>query len=713
MRLNFDSETCGLVGPPVLFQYSIDDGPIVLYEIWNEPVHKTLNLIEIFCTTEICGFNVAFDWFHIVQLYNTFREVSEFSKKPNIDEVAYIFTRQPRNYCLKPKNVLDLMLHLKKTNWQTLMDRDDICIKRIPLHLAQPLATTLEQKLVLPNIYFHKRSEGYKWIVEPCEDDFQFSNVKLKWGASYGLKPLCAEIFKVNTLEFPIPRDLWPNEANYNPYGIDWSHTIYKHIAYWQHNKTARSYAEQDIILLKRLYHHFGEPEFGDVDSLLTIAVANARWIGFNLDFNAIKDRYDQQTELVSECPINFNSHHDVKRYLNEKATDIERTLIPNTTKKTLDALATLTTEVGHRARLVRQARKADKEIDILTKLITTRRFCPDLKVIGTRSGRMAGGSDEGSVEGSLNPQGIQRSVEFRKLFLLADKDEILSGGDFDSFEVVIADAVYNDEKLREDLRSGKKFHGLFGQILYDEDYNDVVKDKAKYSAAKTGAFGLLYGAQEHKLAEATNISVEHARQVLEDFFDKYKKVGAARKLVAQAFCSMTQPNGVGTEVIWKEPADYIESLLGYRRYFTLENNIVKCLYDLAVNPPDVFNVAGECVRTTRKQTLKGAVQSALFSCAFQLQAANMRAAANHVIQSTGAEETKRVQEKIWRKQPVGIHKCVVRLLNVHDEIMCVHHLDLTREIRWVVEDEVERFKSVVPLVKMDWQCNLQSWGEK
>ena len=45
----------------------------------------------------------------------------------------------------------------------------------------------------------------------------------------------------------------------------------------------------------------------------------------------------------------------------------------------------------------------------------------------------------------------------------------------------------------------------------------------------------------------------------------------------------MTQPGGIGTKVVWKDPADYAETMLGFRRYFTLENRI--CPRDLRSGP--------------------------------------------------------------------------------------------------------------------------------
>ena len=101
-------------------------------------------------------------------------------------------------------------------------------------------------------------------------------------------------------------------------------------------------------------------------------------------------------------------------------------------------------------------------------------------------------------------------------------------------------------------------------------------------------------------------------------------------------------------EVVWKEPADYAETMLGFRRYFTLENRIARAIFDLARKPPKHWkDCKVKVVRRDRVQTAGGAVSSALYGAAFSMQAANMRAAANHEIQSPGAEITKHVQRKI------------------------------------------------------------------
>jgi hypothetical protein len=117
--------------------------------------------------------------------------------------------------------------------------------------------------------------------------------------------------------------------------------------------------------------------------------------------------------------------------------------------------------------------------------------------------------------------------------------------------------------------------------------------------------------------------------------------------------------------------------------------------------------------RRDRVQTAGGAIQSALFGAAFQIQAADMRAANNHLIQSPGAQITKSVQRKIWDLQPAGVGTMVVAPLNIHDEIMCATHPDYVTKVADTVEDAVNSFRPQVPLIGMKWNLEMLNWAEK
>ena len=320
-----------------------------------------------------------------------------------------------------------------------------------------------------------------------------------------------------------------------------------------------------------------------------------------------------------------------------------------------------------------------------------------------------------------LNAQGIKHTKEVRQMFPLAWGDNLLCGGDFSSFEVTIADAVCNDEALRAELIAGRKIHALFGMAIFPGTTYEEVKSSDgsttndMYTKGKQGFFGtMLYGGDHSTLVNRLGISEEVAKRAIESFGSRFTGVKKWRKRVADSFCSMTQPGGIGTKVVWKDPADYAETMLGFRRYFTLENRIARAIFDLARNTPKHWkDCKVKVVRRDRVQTAGGAVSSALYGAAFSMQAANMRAAANHEIQSPGAEITKHVQRKIWDLQPVGVNDWHVAPMNIHDEIMCVTRPDMVSSVTEVVRDSVEHFRPYVPLIGMDWSEEMANWAEK
>jgi hypothetical protein len=172
----------------------------------------------------------------------------------------------------------------------------------------------------------------------------------------------------------------------------------------------------------------------------------------------------------------------------------------------------------------------------------------------------------------------------------------------------------------------------------------------------------------------------------------------------------MRQPGGIGSRVEWHDPADHIESLLGFRRYFTLENKICKALFDLAQHCPKEWRgIRAKVVRRDREQTAAGALQSAVYAAAFAIQAANMRAAANHVIQSTGAELTKRLQRRVWDEQPSGVSHWIVMPMNVHDELLA----PTRKRLAPIVYSTVEEFRKIIPLIKIVWKESMQTWADK
>ena len=773
MKVYFDTETVGFHGPIVLIQYQVEDNPIILHNVWREPARKTIELIEFFCENTVIGFNLSFDWFHICQTYTTLLLLDP-DKPPQVDLYAYAEKEARDGPCLKPAGCFDIMLHARKGPYQSLMDRSEVRIKRIPSILAEEVSRELSARIPLKDVYFARRKDkSQRWkVVDTDGDDEAFKDVVLKFAPSSALKALAADALGLDDVSLfkEISEDLpKPIENGFAPYALapirgksgnllfpsdkawygKWPSIIASHIVFWD-NPKAREYAINDVVYTRKLYDYFNRPEPNDVDSTLACMVGAARWKGFKVDIKGIMVLHKQVKELRRKIHVhhNFDSPHVCKEYLREVMSDTEQmALMQNgkeTTKSTvLEELAKwkkaevceacygegcdkcedglvqsdIPHPVAERAELILKYRRAGKELELYEKIILADRLHASFIVIGTLSSRMSGGG------GGLNSQGIKRSPHIREKFILHFDDEQLDGGDFDSFEISIADAVYKDEKLHGLIIIGKKVHALFGTKLFKPmTYEEILEtkglegDKDKYLRSKNGVFAMLYGGEAHTLQTRVGVSKERAEGAFHDWCAEFKQWGEARRRIYNKFCSMRQPNGIGTRVEWHDPEDYVESLLGFRRYFTLENTICKTLFQLAEKPPKHWlKYQFKVIRRQDRgeQTASGAIRSALFAAAFAIQSANMRAAANHEIQSTGGQITKECQAEIWSLQPAGVHPWYVRPLNVHDELMCVVHPDYSNRVKDKVDAFVKRYREIVPLISLEWKQGLKTWADK
>jgi hypothetical protein len=774
MKLLFlDSETCGLYGMPVLFQYAEDDGPIILYDIWCKPIHETLSLIEWFCEHAIVFFNGSYDWFHACKLYTVFNLCDpNWLPEDHINEIALLEPRGQDGPCLKPASSCDLFLWSRKNEYQALMARGDVRIRRVPAALAPALAAELENRVEINGIFFagYGDPNAPRWKVYDIHKeghlDMDFKDVVLNFNPAGGLKFLAefamghkpkyhyqdVELdrshspieygYAPTALKVSTPEQNWEVKEGNEVVGYAWPAVIKKHICHWATNEPAREYARDDVVYTRELYDHFGRPEPGDDDSVLACMVAAVRWHGYKIDVEGMKELRTQAKSIVDAAPININATSQVRAYLAECLDATEVLVIKDTTdKKRLTEIAALHIEEDEpctkcmsvgcvrcnhtgvlsiglhpaalRAKELLAIKTAAKEVELYNKLLLAGKFHASFRVIGTLSSRMSGGD-------GLNPQGIKKSKEVRKKFPLAWNGYTLCGGDFDSFEITLADAVYNDDKLREALLCGKKIHGLFGvEVFPGQTYEQILasdgsSDLDMYTIAKSCVFAMLYGGTADTLSNRYSITKEVAIRAYEGWGRRFPGIAKARVRVYDAFCSMRQPDGIGSAVEWTDPSEYVESFLGDRRYFTLENRICKELFNLARNTPKEWkDSAIKVVRRDRVQTGAGAVSSALYGAAFSLQQANMRAAANHEIQSPGARITKYVQRKIWDVQPSGVHPFRVCVMNVHDELLCVTHPDYVDQVAEVVRESVEHFRPQVPLIAMKWNYTMQNWAEK
>jgi hypothetical protein len=668
-----------------------------------------------------------------------------------------------------------------------------------------------------------------RWTVDDRKDqhgeyDEKLKDVTLRFKAAGGLKPLTEHALGIKPKavfkDIELDRKEWgPYELGYAPFALAvskpedgwfvdtgetppkgmsnyaWPAVIWKHIEHWNVHEKAREYATDDVIYTRMLDEHFGCPEPDDDDSTLACMVGIVRWRGYRIDVEGIKELKHAAELVIASSPVNINAPRQVRSYLLSTMDEMEAMtlVIDSTSKKSLKKIVEKIKEefkitadepcgkcdgdpkcrrcggsgvlkagelhpTAAAAEKSLAVRTAMKERELYVKLLIAGRFHASFKVIGTLSSRMSG-SD------GLNPQGIKKTKNVRSKFPLTWDGYVLCGGDFDSFEVTLADADYQDPALRKALVTKvpchvcnargqkkecknkkckgwgcgecaekpwvecdecdgcrvttKKIHALFAMEMYPgKTYEDIMAsdgtDDDMYTKGKIGVFTETYGGNWSTLMKNLSIPEEIAKRADEGWIKTYPGIGEARKIIEDQFCSMRQPRGVGSQVYWHDPSEYVITFLGFKRYFTLENKIVKALYDLATRPPTWWRkVNVEVVRHDRTQKAYGAVGSALFAAAFGLQSANMRAAANHRIQSPGGEITKRVQRRIWDQQPVGPGPLMVAPMNIHDEIQCPTHPSLVDSTAEIIRDTVNSYRAAVPLIGMTWFKNLSSWADK
>lgn len=724
-----DTETIGLTGPPVLIQTGTSQDDIQLYHVWDHPVQETLDFIEYLLTQVVVIYNASFDSFQLNKLYNLFSLVKDKTQSPDPQEVFDIDQKfdYSKALCLRPQRCVDLLMVLRKTIFQSLINKKPFCIYRVPSAAAPALKEHLEafaSQEVHPLLFakFKNKQQGSYWDVTPVKGQDGFVNFKLSFGLSLKLKDVCAYLFNMRTVELGIPSAHLPIEKEYFPTNKDWLRHLPFHRAWWK-GEQGEVYAKQDIILLDKLVEFLYEKQLEryilelDIDSELAWHVGAVKFSGFPID-----------RQGLGELIVKINQQKDTKKYhsqaalkwLHEVLEPLERLAVTNSAKTTLEKLIQVKpadSEVSKRAKTILNQRKLKLQLNLLEKLYAVGRFHPDFMVVGTATNRMSG-------RGGINPQGIDRRREVRRLFTLADPGETASGGDFAGQEVTVIDAIWGDLKLREALQSGKKVGRIFAQYLYAEfdkiakriikikDYDQVTDEE--YNRAKNSFFAWAYGAFYERIAQTANCSIEQAEQAVLLFCSDFAEIGKQRARLAKSVCSMVQPNGIGTRIIWHEPIDKLTSIFGFSRSFEVENDWCRFLFMTANNLPDEIKNNKDKVQRKREkeQTVSGATQSAIYAAAFAQQASNFRQGANGIVQSAGAEVTKRLQFNIYDQvQPKGVAEWNAKTMNIHDEVLTASRQPVT--VAAITNSTIKTLAEKIPLVKIDWREKIESWDYK
>jgi DNA polymerase-1 len=132
----------------------------------------------------------------------------------------------------------------------------------------------------------------------------------------------------------------------------------------------------------------------------------------------------------------------------------------------------------------------------------------------------------------------------------IAQEGALLLGADYSQVELRILAHISQDPNLLEAFARGEDIHASTAAIVLEVPLSEVTPDMRRI--AKTINFGIIYGMGEYGLAERTGLSLEEARDFIDNYFARYEKVGE--------YIDSTKEEA--------RDKGYVSTLLGRRRYF-------------------------------------------------------------------------------------------------------------------------------------------------
>lgn len=243
---------------------------------------------------------------------------------------------------------------------------------------------------------------------------------------------------------------------------------------------------------------------------------------------------------------INLNSQIQLMELLNDK-------LGLNVPSTGVQVLAGIDHPI---AKLLLDYRKYEKMIsafgDSLLNQVNpvTNRLHPDYQQVRTFTGRFACSKPNLQQIPSKGDGAVFRT------FFKAPKGRKLVTCDYSQQEMRVLADVSGDPTLLEAYRTGKDLHSLTACTMYGMEYTDDFKEKHGdlRSKAKSINFGLVYGRGPSSLAEQLSVSVDEAKKLVEQYFEKMPKIGDWLENAAKSGVK----NG------------YVETLLGRKRFYIL-----------------------------------------------------------------------------------------------------------------------------------------------
>ena len=241
-------------------------------------------------------------------------------------------------------------------------------------------------------------------------------------------------------------------------------------------------------------------------------------------------------------------------------------------------------------------------------------------------------------------PIRTERGRAIRRAFV-AKPDHCLLSIDYSQIELRVLAQITGDPGLTEAFKKNLDIHAATAAEIFSVSVNDVNPEQRRM--AKAVNFGIAYGQGVYGLAETLEISREESKEIIENYFKKFKKV----KDYMMDVVSLAKEQG------------YVETLFGRRRYM------------------DEFNSASSMVRKFGE-----------------------RAAINAPMQGTASDLMKMAMINVFESSSIPM------LMQVHDELLfeCPKE-DVEREAQSIKNTMESVTKFDVPLVvNVAWGDNWE-----
>ena len=507
----------------------------------------------------------------------------------------------------------------------------------------------------------------------------------------YGLKTLqLAEVWPLPPAGSEKPWLPYPDPAVHDPVELQCDTVMSDpDSAFWK-------YAELDIWFLKILEEKLGYPQPNHHDDCTHI-VAYTRYYGFKLDHDVLLKTREAYSKKVAEAQaalkgINLGSPKQKLALLRQYDP-----LIASSSRKVIQVIAESDRPAAPIAQAMIDFTMYSQRLNQVEKVLECRtgRAHPTLRVMGTRTGRMAG-------EAGLNWQGIPQA---KKGIGIRAAMQAVAVGDWSQFEVAIAAAAYPDSMIQFDLDHNIDAHTMNAVLMQPEakargwtyeqmrvliKANDPLANSLR-KRTKACTFGLQFFCQAQKLSEVLGVSLTVGEEALAAYYNRYKGFGEYKKRIEAETQTADTEHWSRDSV--KRMAREVTDMTGYRMRWDFEAKVAEALWQLGGTGIQTGK-EGLCLRTKEKgkQTYDGAVKSALLGGAIAIQAAVCRQRGNALVQATGANLTKMLASILWRRYRIP-------MLNVHDELVFPTHPNYRHN---AVEETIAQFTN-------EWKPKIKS----